>query len=199
MRREPRPDRTRSRRRMPRAPASTNYTITYTPATLSVTFAFGACQGAPGRTILNPINPDGSSVFKQKSTVPAKFRVCDANGNSVGLPGTVTGFGMILSSSGTYSEANEAPDSTTPDTAFRWSPTDQQWIFNVSTKTLAAQQDVPVQDCAVGRHVHRLRVRVEVAGKARSSTTETRRGTEARRKTPDVFLGGREGDGKGAC
>ncbi len=117
-----------------------NYTITYAPATLSVTFAFGVCKGAPGRTILNPINPDGSSVFKQKSTVPAKFRVCDANGNSVGLPGIVTGFAMILSSSGTYSEANEAPDSTTPDTAFRWSPTDQQWIFNVSTKTLAANK-----------------------------------------------------------
>ena len=117
-----------------------NYTISYAPGTLSVTFAFGMCQGAPGRTILNPINPDGSSVFKQKSTVPAKFRVCDANGNSVGLPGIVTGFAMILSSSGTYSEANEAPDSTTPDTAFRWSPTDQQWIFNVSTKTLAANK-----------------------------------------------------------
>ena len=117
-----------------------NYSISYTPATLSVTYAYGVCQGAPGRTILNPINPDGSSVFKQKSTVPAKFRVCDANGNSVGLPGTVTGFAMILSTSGTYTDANEAPDSTTPDTAFRWSPTDQQWIFNISTKTLAANK-----------------------------------------------------------
>ncbi len=27
--------------------------------------------------------------------------------------------------------------STTPDTAFRWSATDQQWIFNISTKNLA--------------------------------------------------------------
>ena len=87
-------------------------------------------------------------MFKQKSTVPAKFRVCDANGNSVGLPGTVIGFAMILSSSGTYSEANEAPDSTTPDTAFRWSASDQQWIFNISTKTLAANKTVPVQNLA---------------------------------------------------
>jgi len=117
-----------------------NYNISYTPATLSVTYAYGMCQGSPGRTILNPINPDGSSVFKQKSTVPAKFRVCDATGNSVGLPGTVTGFAMIMSTSGTYSDANEAPDSTTPDTTFRWSATDQQWIFNISTKTLAANK-----------------------------------------------------------
>ena len=118
-----------------------NYNIGYTPATLSVTFAFGACMGSPGRTILQPINPDGSSVFKQKSTVPAKFRVCDANGNSIGLPGTVTGFGMIMSNSNNYSEATEAPDSTTPDTAFRWSPIDQQWIFNISTKTLTGNKN----------------------------------------------------------
>ena len=117
-----------------------NYTITYAPGTLSVTFASACAMGSPGRTILNPINPDGSSVFKQKSTVPAKFRVCDANGNSVGLPGTVTGFAMIMSNSGTYSEANEAVDSTTPDTAFRWSATDQQWIFNISTKSLGANK-----------------------------------------------------------
>jgi len=29
-------------------------------------------------------------------------------------------------------------DSTTPDTAFRWSSSDQQWIFNISTKSLTA-------------------------------------------------------------
>jgi hypothetical protein len=117
-----------------------NYDISYPTGTLSVTFAFGPCLGSPGRTILNPINPDGSSVFKQKSTVPAKFRVCDANGNSVGLPGTVIGFGMLMSSSNNYSEANEVVDSTTPDTAFRWSPTDQLWIFNISTRSLAANK-----------------------------------------------------------
>ena len=26
--------------------------------------------------------------------------------------------------------------STTPDTAFRWDPTDKQWIFNINTKDL---------------------------------------------------------------
>jgi hypothetical protein len=95
-------------------------------------------MGSEGHAILNPINPDGSTVFKQKSTVPAKFRVCDANGNSVGAPGTVTGFYVIMSTAGTFSDANEAPDSTTPDTAFRWDPSDRQWIFNISTKTLSA-------------------------------------------------------------
>jgi hypothetical protein len=39
---------------------------------------------------------------------------------------------------GTIGAVDEAVDSTTPDTAFRWSPTDQQWIFNISTKALFA-------------------------------------------------------------
>jgi hypothetical protein len=38
----------------------------------------------------------------------------------------------------TSETVDEAVYSTTPDTAFRWSPTDRQWIFNISTKTLKA-------------------------------------------------------------
>src|SRR5438552_17261854 len=30
---------------------------------------------------------------------------------------------------------DEAPASTTPDTAFRWDPTGQQWIFNINTQS----------------------------------------------------------------
>jgi hypothetical protein len=92
--------------------------------------------GGPGHTILQPINPDGSSVWKQGSTVPAKFRVCDATGNSVGAPGTVSSFYLVSIISGTITSVDEVPDSTTPDTVFRW--TGDQWIFNISTKGLNA-------------------------------------------------------------
>jgi hypothetical protein len=35
--------------------------------------------------------------------------------------------------------AGRAPvSSTTPQTAFRWDPTDRQWIFNLDTRTLAS-------------------------------------------------------------
>jgi hypothetical protein len=106
----------------------------------SVLYASGGlCQGAPGHAILQPINADGSSVFKQKSTVPAKFRVCDALGNSIGTPGVVTNFRLIQKFSGVVNEVLDViVDSTTPDSAFRWDPTDQQWIFNVNTKSLQA-------------------------------------------------------------
>jgi hypothetical protein len=118
---------------------SNNYVVTYVGAKLTITYATtGApCLGQPGRTILQPINADGSSVFKQGSTVPAKFRVCDANGNSIGSQGVVQGFAVQVTNA-TGDIVNEAVDSTTPDTTFRWSATDQLWIFNISTKSLSS-------------------------------------------------------------
>ncbi len=111
--------------------ATNSYSVQYASS--------GMCYGAPGHQILQPINIDGTSIFKQGSTVPAKFRVCDANGSSIGLPGVVTSFKLVKVVSGTTETApNEDPVSTTPDIAFRWSASDQLWIFNISTKKLNA-------------------------------------------------------------
>jgi hypothetical protein len=108
-------------------------------ASYSVQYASGGyCLGNAGRQILQPVNADGSSVFKKGSTVPAKFRVCDANGASVGLAGVVTSFRLIQTVNGTVADVDEPVISTTPDTAFRWSASDQQWIFNMNTKGLIA-------------------------------------------------------------
>jgi hypothetical protein len=80
-------------------------------------------------------------VFKQGSTVPAKFRVCDASGNSIGTAGVVLSFKLVQTISGlVVSTVNEPVDSTTPDTAFRWSSSDQQWIFNINTKSQSANK-----------------------------------------------------------
>jgi HSP20 family molecular chaperone IbpA len=99
----------------------------------SLTIGYGGNSG-----ILQPINVDGSSVFKQGSTVPAKFKVFDANGNSVGTPGVVASFYLVHVGAVTGAGVNETVLSTTPDTAFRWDASGQQWIFNISTKTLRA-------------------------------------------------------------
>jgi hypothetical protein len=110
---------------------SASYSVVYAPA--------GLCPLGPGRTILQPINADGSSVFKQGSTVPAKFRVYDANCNSVGTPGVVADFRLVQVITGTLmSTVNELVVSTAADPLYRWSATDQQWIFNTNTKGLAA-------------------------------------------------------------
>jgi hypothetical protein len=121
-----------------------NYqTPSVTNGTLSVVYAMASCLGSTGHAILQPINGDGTSVFKQGSTVPAKFRVCDMSGASVGpttdAPKVASSFKLIQRSSGTVvNVVNEPVDSTTPDTAFRWDSTAQQWIYNISTKSLAA-------------------------------------------------------------
>jgi hypothetical protein len=100
--------------------------------------ADGVCVGAPGHRILQPVNADGTSVFKSRSTVGAKFRVCDTNGMSLGTPGVVASFRLTQTIDGTaVANVDEAVDSSTPDSAFRWDQGSQQWIFNISTKNLA--------------------------------------------------------------
>src|SRR5205085_2430979 len=37
----------------------------------------GMCDGDVSHMILQPINADGTSVWKQGRAIPAKFRVCD--------------------------------------------------------------------------------------------------------------------------
>ena len=122
--------------------ASDNYSFNFVNGTLKILYAptMSTCLGSPGHAILQPINPatGTDSVFKQGSTVPAKFRVCDASGNSIGTADVVQSFKLLKSTNGTETIVNEPIVATTPDTAFRWSATDQQWIFNISTKSQKA-------------------------------------------------------------
>ncbi|PYI45071.1 MAG: hypothetical protein DMC57_00440, partial [Verrucomicrobia bacterium] len=124
---------------VPSGYTSNNYTITLQKGTLSVMYSASCIiSGDPTHVILQPINADGSSVNKAGSTVPAKFRVTDANCNSIGTLGVVTAFKLIGQSSDPSAVINEEVVSTTPDTAFRWDPSAQQWIFNISTKGMKA-------------------------------------------------------------
>jgi hypothetical protein len=101
-------------------------------------YSTASCLGSPGHSVLPPIKPDGSSVFKLGSTVPVKFRVCDANGVPVGTAGIVSGSGapVLYSKTNGSGGVDEPVYSTTPDTAFRWDGTARQWIFNQSTENL---------------------------------------------------------------
>lgn len=95
------------------------------------------CDGSPSHAVLPPVAA-GSSTFKKGSTVPIKFRVCDAQGASIGSAGVVGAFQMIRAVQNGNVTVNEPVVSTTPDTAFRWDATNQQWIFNLTTKNLSA-------------------------------------------------------------
>ena len=61
------------------------------------------CNPANASAPIPPINANGTNVWNQGRTVPAKFRVCDANGVSIGTPGVVAGFYLIGTASGTSS------------------------------------------------------------------------------------------------
>jgi hypothetical protein len=125
------------------AAATPNYNSATKTVTILVQYkGLGTiCDGDAGHQILQPINADGSSVFNGKSTSPAKFRVCDANGVSIGTPGLVSSFAIYQIVTGTVvSAVTEDVYSTTPDMAFRWDPTGQQWIFNINNKSYPSNQ-----------------------------------------------------------
>jgi hypothetical protein len=114
--------------------SATNYTFSYVAGTLKIRYAT-----ATGHVIQPPINADGTSLFKQGRTIPAKFSVYDANGVSVGTPGVVSSFLLTGTLTGTTTATvTDMVDTNNPDTAFRWDPTSQQWIFNITTGNLAA-------------------------------------------------------------
>ena len=113
---------------------ATNYTFSYVAGTLKIVYAPNV-----GHVIQAPINADGTSVFNQGRTVPAKFSVYDANGVSIGTAGVVSSFFLTGILSGTTSASVEnVVDTNNPDTSFRWDPTGQQWIFNITTGNLTA-------------------------------------------------------------
>jgi hypothetical protein len=95
--------------------------------------------------VLPPINSDGSSVYNRKggSTVPVKFRVCDAAGRPIADPsvvfatsGSSTGIMLVSAVRGTVTVPNEAGINDIPDAVFRW--TGQEWIFNMATSNLTS-------------------------------------------------------------
>jgi hypothetical protein len=112
--------------------------LSFTPGTFKIVYAPASVlsMGQPTRTALQPVNADGSSVFKQGSTVPVKFRVANANGVSIGTPGVVTDFRLIQVIAGAAMAVNEEVEARNGDTEFRWSASDQQWAFNIDTKPL---------------------------------------------------------------
>lgn len=86
--------------------------------------------------IQQPVNPDGSSIFKLGSTVPVKFRLTDAGASSVlGAVATIDVAKIDNSVDGTFLEAVSTAAATTGN-LFRESG-DGQYIFNLSTKNLS--------------------------------------------------------------
>jgi MBG domain (YGX type)/Galactose oxidase, central domain len=122
---------------------SVNYAITFIAGQYTITY--GTCSVGSGGVILPPINSDGTSVYQRKggSTIPVKFRVCDAAGQSISNPaavfsGTVGQLTMLSAVRAQMTTINETGANDIPDAAFRWDASGQQWIFNMGTSNLEA-------------------------------------------------------------
>jgi hypothetical protein len=86
--------------------------------------------------ILQPINANGSSIFKSVSTIPVKVRFMDCDGSvPFDLAPTI---GVVKTSSSTpVSGVSEAARSTSEHTDGVMRFSDGQWIYNLSGKSLS--------------------------------------------------------------
>lgn len=104
---------------------TTERTISYT-----VKYAFSG--------VLDPINANGSSLFKAGSKVPVKFQLKDSSGAFVSTAAATLSYAKVTNNvAGTDAEAVSTSAATT-GSAFRYDSTANQYIFNLSTKGLTA-------------------------------------------------------------
>lgn len=88
--------------------------------------------------VLKPVNNDGSSVFKAKSTIPVKFQLKDADGNYVGNAAAEL-YIADMSNGIAGAEFMAVSDFTDESkNLFRYDSQDNQYIFNLNTKKLAS-------------------------------------------------------------
>jgi hypothetical protein len=105
--------------------------------TSTTTFTVWVEYQAPldGTFFLQPINPAGSSIFKQGSTIPVKFKLLGASAGITNLAVQVLIAKVSNSVTGTYVEAVSTGKGDSGN-AFRYDPTCGQYIFNLSTKSM---------------------------------------------------------------
>jgi hypothetical protein len=83
--------------------------------------------------VLQPINVDGTSIFKQGSTVPVKFRLTGAASSLTTLAARILVAQVSNSIVGSEVEAVSTSAADSGNT-FRYDSTSGQYIFNLNTK-----------------------------------------------------------------
>ena len=123
------------------------FTYTGSAADLAGNQTVGATQTYAATTygtafsgVLQPVNADGSSRFKLGSTIPVKFRLkCGDTSISNATARLRVSQGDTAPDSGVEEAVSTA--SSTTGNLFRYDATDQQYIFNLSTKTAHGNPD----------------------------------------------------------
>lgn len=99
----------------------------------SVTKSFRVTVVYEWSGVLQPVNPDGSSIFKAGSTIPVKFRL---TGASAGITDAVARVYVARIEDEVIGAEVEASSSTPASVGnlFRYDPTDDLYIYNYGTK-----------------------------------------------------------------
>ncbi|MCK6552670.1 HYR domain-containing protein, partial [Myxococcota bacterium] len=87
--------------------------------------------------VLSPVNANGSSVFKQGSTVPVKFQL---TGASAGVTDVTARLYVAQVSNGVVGDVTEAVSTASADSGSQFRYSDGKYIFNLSTKSLSEGQ-----------------------------------------------------------
>jgi len=104
----------------------------------SASFSVRVVYDAPtdGTFFRQPINPDGSSIFKGGSTIPVKFAL---RGASAGITNLVARISVARVSGGIAGSFVEPASNAAPDGGhlFRYDASVGQYIYNLSTRGMA--------------------------------------------------------------
>jgi hypothetical protein len=117
-------------------------TQTVFPSTEICDGADNDCNGATDENhvfggYLEPVNRDGSSIFKWKRTIPFKFRLTNCKGGPIGTERpTISVFFYAAGIVGSEVEDVGSAGNANTDNYYR-SSGDGQYIYNLDTKTLA--------------------------------------------------------------
>jgi hypothetical protein len=87
--------------------------------------------------VLPPVNPDGTSVFKARSTIPLKFMLIDCSAGITDLVATLSYAKVDNSVAGTVNESVSTAAATTGN-QFRYDADTGQYVFNWSTRGLSS-------------------------------------------------------------
>jgi hypothetical protein len=111
-------------------PKDTNdYNVVSATVKINVLYKFGG--------FLDPIDANGNSLFKLGSTVPVKFQLTDVKGKYISIAVAKLLVSQVSKSvAGTDVEAVSTAAATS-DNLFRYDSTSNQYIFNLSTKSLS--------------------------------------------------------------
>jgi len=90
-----------------------------------------------GGFYLQPVNNDGSSIFKLGSTIPVKFKLTGPSASITTLAAILTLAKISNQVTGTFVEAISS-GAANAGNAYRYDASTQQYIFNLSTKALTA-------------------------------------------------------------